>query len=399
MNILFISGWWPTNDSPAAGIFVKEHALAISKYCSLTVFFLKEVKKSESWKDFPSSFSEEVEIINGNLKIISIAIYLRVRKFGLMNWQISTVLRHLYDKYNSINRFDIIHTNISTTPISLYFLNNIHRYSIPLVHSEHSSFFHTELYDLDLQDQKMAKLKYEKLFSKNGLKYLMPVSNQLGGVLNAYYGLPKNKIVKVPNVANDCFYYLNNNLNENGKIIITTAALWHYPKNPILFLEVLKIIKEKNIGYYNRIKINWIGEGVQMAEVGAFIHDYLTDLDVDFLGMLTKNEIAKYFQKSNFFVHPTDAENLPCIIIEALCTGLPVLTANVNGCIELVDNSNGILFERQSRSDFYSKMIEMLESYTKFDKKNISQTATSKYSYDAVGKQIISIYKSALSGK
>ena len=132
-----------------------------------------------------------------------------------------------------------------------------------------------------------------------------------------------------------------------------------------------------------------------MEDVKAFIENELADLQITFLGLLDKQQIEAEMQQADFLVHPSDAENLPCIIIESICTGLPVLSVNINGVGELINPENGLLYKVKEQEDFYNRFMEMVSHIKHFKRVDIAAAARKKYSAAAVGKQIYELYKTA----
>jgi glycosyltransferase involved in cell wall biosynthesis len=45
-------------------------------------------------------------------------------------------------------------------------------------------------------------------------------------------------------------------------------------------------------------------------------------------------------KKADAFILFSRHENFPCVVIEALCCGLPVVASNVGGIAEAVDETN-----------------------------------------------------------
>ena len=39
-KVLFLASWYPNEDHPISGIFIKRHAQAISKYCDVCVLYV-----------------------------------------------------------------------------------------------------------------------------------------------------------------------------------------------------------------------------------------------------------------------------------------------------------------------------------------------------------------------
>ena len=102
--------------------------------------------------------------------------------------------------------------------------------------------------------------------------------------------------------------------------------------------------------------------------------------------------ISEILNDTHFLVHPTSAENLPCIIIESLCCGCPVISADINGVSELINDSNGLLYEVDNLDSFYEKFIEMIYKQNILDRIKISEEAQKKYSSKNIGKLISDIY-------
>ena len=96
---------------------------------------------------------------------------------------------------------------------------------------------------------------------------------------------------------------------------------------------------------------------------------------------------------SDFLVMFSRYENLPCVILEALCCGLPVISTDVGGISEIINNSNGILIESEDKTALSNALEYMLDHLTQYDRKHIADNATKKYNYKSVGQAINKIYE------
>lgn len=397
MHVLFIAGWWPSREEPLNGVFIKEHAQAIALHTKVTVVNLHSLQKSNSWLHFPSLIQKHETTIHPNLTTLIYSCSFKIRRFGVIEYELIKTIRNL------INAQTIpithIHLNVLNSFLPHLILTNSSVFKLPIILTEHSSFYHTEIYDLPTVQIAQKKIELSRLLNNSYLKFILPVSVELGKVMADDFNVPSHKFIPIPNVANTVFTTANIApfLNHKGQLILFCAALWNTPKNPVLFLQALLLLKQRNIGLYNLIYINWAGNGSQMQEILTYVHANLTDLKIKFLGILSKQQISHQMQHANYLIHPTDAENLPCIIIESLCVGLPVLSARVNGVIELIDDSNGTMYEAKNVEDFYLKLVTLLNHNIAFNKVAIATNARQKYRGDAVGKQILDVYNLILS--
>ena len=87
---------------------------------------------------------------------------------------------------------------------------------------------------------------------------------------------------------------------------------------------------------------------------------------------------------------------MPCVILEALCTGIPVIATRVGGIPEVVTEENGILIDHGNEKELLQAMKKMIERHRDFRKVKISENASALFSYRTVGKQIEEVYYSVL---
>ena len=86
-------------------------------------------------------------------------------------------------------------------------------------------------------------------------------------------------------------------------------------------------------------------------------------------------------------------ENLPCVILEALCCGLPVISSRVGGIAEVIDERNGILVESENVDQLADAMQQLVDNHALYNGQTISSDAIARFNYDTVGAQYLSLYK------
>ncbi|MCB4234228.1 glycosyltransferase family 4 protein [Kaistella anthropi] len=71
--------------------------------------------------------------------------------------------------------------------------------------------------------------------------------------------------------------------------------------------------------------------------------------------MIYSQEVSEKMRASDCFVLFSDYENFPCVLLESLSTGTPVIATKVGGIPEVVNEKNGILISN-SKDELYEAM-------------------------------------------
>ena len=118
------------------------------------------------------------------------------------------------------------------------------------------------------------------------------------------------------------------------------------------------------------------------------LHSFIT-----WKGEIPYSQVAAEMKQAHALVMFSRYENLPCVILEAQCCGLPVIASSVGGIPEIVNESNGILVEAFDEDGLLAAMTQVMDQYSAYDREKISAGAHGKYSFEVIGKQLAMIYK------
>ena len=144
------------------------------------------------------------------------------------------------------------------------------------------------------------------------------------------------------------------------------------------------------------------GDGPEKAEVEEVIKENKLEKRVKLLGFLNKEEMKETVRKCKFVVVPSIwYENCPYSVIETLCTGKPVIGANIGGIPELVkDNENGFIYKYDDIKELAEKMKILFEDdkLVKKFSKQAKEIAKEQYSKENYYKKIMNIYDKVLKG-
>lgn len=103
---------------------------------------------------------------------------------------------------------------------------------------------------------------------------------------------------------------------------------------------------------------------------------------IEFLGMLDATDVAHLLTAARFSIVPSQwYENNPLSVVESLCAGTPVAGSDIGGIPELIDTSNGIVFQPFNK-DTLSTAITMAMT-RQWDHAAIARQALERFSPEA----------------
>jgi glycosyltransferase involved in cell wall biosynthesis len=204
--------------------------------------------------------------------------------------------------------------------------------------------------------------------------------------VNSTLKIPAHKIVVKPNFVPDY-----------GK---------GYPVRESHFLFIGRLSSEKGINTLIEasnlypFKIVIIGDGPMRLMVEQAI---TTNKNISYLGLKNKDEVISELYKCKALVFPSQwYEGMPMTILEAFCTGTPVIAPDLGSMSEMIHHrQNGLLFKSGDIYDFVDRIILMdthpyLSGYLGF---NARETYESKYTPEINYDLLIDIYDQLLTHK
>jgi glycosyltransferase involved in cell wall biosynthesis len=201
------------------------------------------------------------------------------------------------------------------------------------------------------------------------------------------HGLKNDNYVVLPNVVNLDMFHISKR-NNNPCKIIHISCFEDKSKNISGLLESLKIIDDKGIDF----KCKLIGEGMDLNLMKEKAKELQLINKVSFTGLLQGQALADELSSGDFLVLSSNYENMPVVILEALASGLPVVSTNVGGIKEMIDDTKGILVEPRNKEALTEAMIKMIETHKNYDANYLRNSVIEKYGYESVGRFLDSIY-------
>jgi glycosyltransferase involved in cell wall biosynthesis len=223
-----------------------------------------------------------------------------------------------------------------------------------------------------------------KLVLKNTRRFL-PVSKDLNEQVQALSGFLPSTVI--PNVVDTNLFHYTPAFQANQPFTFIHISTMSFQKNPEGLLR----------GFKKFYELSGSGHLCMVGPYPQVVLDYARKIGLDqhivqFTGPVSYQQVAHYMKVSNAMVLFSRYETLPCVILEALCCGLPVISTPVGGIPEIVNSSNGLLVEDQNEEELTEAFVEMYKKYDRYKRSDIAKNAIALYSYAAVGHLIDAVY-------
>lgn len=124
---------------------------------------------------------------------------------------------------------------------------------------------------------------------------------------------------------------------------------------PMNLLYVGRLIERKGLFYLLEafgalaeampgLRLTLAGDGPELDRLEEYCNHHDLESKVKLTGRLTREQLLPLYQSTSVFVMPSLEESLPNAVLEAMASGLPIVTTHT-GARELLD-SNGLVVER-----------------------------------------------------
>ena len=221
--------------------------------------------------------------------------------------------------------------------------------------------------------------KYKKLF--DFVNKVIVVSNDMKDQIIKLGAKPKNIVVNP--CGPDDKYFSKVNIQNNPNTFISVGRLTP-KKGPFYLIKAFHIVANK----IDDARLIMIGDGPLLATLKPLARKLNLVNKIDFMGALPNNEVTKQLSKAKVFVQHSiraddgDSEGTPVAVLEAMLSGLPVVSTKHAGIKDVVENNiTGYLVEEKNYEDMSDKMIKAItnEDFVEMGNKG-HQRVKDKYS-------------------
>lgn len=378
LRVLVLPSYYPLDDEPWIGIFFKEQSEALSSV-GVQVHVAYVETKTLRHLSVSKLLQRRFQIVehneNGLLTLRQRGWNPHIRSgFGGAIW--TSLTRKLVKRYIATHgRPDVIHAH------NAIWAGNAARelkqeLGIPFVVTEHSTAALLDLFTPVAQRASVSAYREADC--------VITVGGELARQVRGF--APTANVKVVPNVIDTDFFSLPPEPRQPEPFVFVSVAHLVHRKGFDLLLKAFaeQFANEKAVS----LRIG--GEGPERQNIEAQIRELGLEGRVELLGRVSREEVRQLMWSGNAFALASRAETFGVVLVEALSTGLPLVTTDCGGPRDVMTPDIGRMVASEDVQALGRAMREVREMRS--EPTVLRNSAVSRFGVKAVTEQLIKIY-------
>jgi glycosyltransferase involved in cell wall biosynthesis len=359
MTILLLTHSYPDISNTWRGSFIRDQANLLSIENKVIVVWF-----SIDYQNFaPVGKYQFSKTVSGNLTEYKLTTGKSFPVITQLKYLLQTyrfIKAEILSQYNP----DLIHSHLS---YPAGFLGTLlqKRINIPVVITEHSritNYFRSPLHKLCI------------FYTLKNAASFISVSNALKAEITSVYPRPVKVIY---NIVDTNKFRLSSTVHDNLINIGFLGGLGNNNKGLDLLLKAASLLD------HNRYFFHIGGQGKMLGDYIRMADEYGVSENCKFYGAIPMEKITDFYSYLDIFILPSRYETFGIVLIEAMASGIPVISTRCGGPEEIVTGSTGILVEKDNFEELAKAITIMSDNLKSYNKGSIR-----KYAEETFGKQV-----------
>lgn len=375
MNILIIPSWYENYKNKTHGSFFKEQAKSLAdKGHNVYILYVDIIRFNEVDRILKTKKYHQYE--ENNLKVYRkkvIKIPKTAEKYVAK--KVKDGVLDLYEKFISDNiNIDVIHAHSFVW--GGYAASELSKkYNIPVMVTEHYSGFARNLMGKD-----------EQLIISDSMESVDKIVSVSSGLKEKMKKYTDKDIIVIPNIVEDSIFNTINptKYKKNKKFTFFSVAYLSQIKGMDILLNAFKEVLFEE----NECELIIGGDGIERKNLEKLSKELQIDKNVNFIGALSRREVAQNMKECDCFVLPSRYETFGVVYIEALACGKPVIGTKTDAIYDIIDNQNGLVIDIEDIEALKNAMIYIKKHYLKYSSQEISNKCIQKFGTKSISDKI-----------
>ena len=219
-------------------------------------------------------------------------------------------------------------------------------------------------------DSVFSKMKLTALYEKRWIlkrmkkckNHFLTISKDTTDYFNNVLPREMRNIYFLPNAINVKTYSKPENYKKKNKTLkLMNIGRFAKYKNQQFLIDVAKELDNRNV----KFKMYLAGEGTELNNVQLKAKKLNTQ-SVLFLGNI--DNVQNYLWESDIYLHSATYEPFGLVLIEAMAAGLPVLTTNGTGNVDVMEKDKNGYILPENVHEFCNKIDELSKNKTLYSR-------------------------------
>ena len=201
---------------------------------------------------------------------------------------------------------------------------------------------------INLNQEKKAYYKFDKVIC---------VSSRIKDSMEKKYNIKEKSQVQLNVLDEEMVIEKSNQIIDDdfddSKFNIVSIGRLSAPKNYLMLLNVCNKLKTE----FSNFKLTILGEGLQRPMLEKYIKENNLENFVELKGFI-KNPYP-YLKQADLFVCSSIAEGFSTVVSESVVLGVPVLTTDCAGMVDILGDSEYGMIVDNNEDDLYNGLVKM----------------------------------------
>ena len=321
------------------------------------------------------------------IKIVRCSIPLGPLKGKVGDKMYSVFVKRAYRKLvEEAGTFDIIHTHfITISYIGITSLKHLMSVKTRIVVTEHSSTVNCDIDSMPVDLAEKAAYVYKKA------DRVIAVSDTLAERIHRNFNVRCDVVYNV--YDEDIFKYKEKSSFENRPFrFVSVGNLNPNKRMDFLIKSFCKAFNKEEAELYI------FGDGAEKQNLKSIIDSEGRAESIFLMGHVSRKEIADFYKNADAFILLSEKETFGVSYVEAMASGMPVISAHSGGPEGFVNSECGII-SGDSEEEVASDMRKMMLNINSYDRKQISDYAGLICGSKTVAEKLTRIYSDIIAQK
>lgn len=182
--------------------------------------------------------------------------------------------------------------------------------------------------------------------------------------------------------------------SEKNIINVVTITAFSFKEKASGILDIVKILNTFQEHTDKVIKYNIVGGGSYLEDIRTKVKKY-SNINIQFTGWVSRPE--QVLRNSDVFAYYSFHDNFPNVILEAMASGLPVITNNVGAVREIIENRRDgyVAVCREDYQEYFFSLLDNFELRCLLGQ-NARKKIEDKFDWNTIILEYLKIYSSLI---